>query len=137
MNDAVSFDGADYIIAGKITYTVAAESFWAFLLQDGGKKLWLRVGPGDEITTCQEVALVVPSPLPESIQYAKQTFTRTDTGQAKVSVEGAGGVKRGNVNYARYNAAIDSRLWFEDFGTETRVMAGQVIDVSELQVYRR
>ncbi|MEW5718305.1 MAG: hypothetical protein AB1817_06760, partial [Chloroflexota bacterium] len=63
LNDAVSFGGADYIIAGKITYSSAAGSFWAFLLQDSGKKLWLRVGPGDEIIACQEEKSSAPSPL--------------------------------------------------------------------------
>jgi len=137
LNDAVSFGGADYIVAGKITYSRAAGSFWAFLLQDGGKKLWLRVGPGTEIATCQEVKLGVPSPLPESIQHAKQTFTRADSGQAQATVEGAGGVKRGAVNYARYDADAGNRLWVEDFGAETRVMAGQVVGADELKTYRR
>jgi hypothetical protein len=137
LNDAVSFGGADYIVAGKITYSVASGSFWAFLLQDGGKKLWLRVGPGDEITTCQEVKLGVPSPLPETLTHDNQTFARADRGEAKVTVEGAGGVKRGSVEYARYRADAGSRLWLEDFGTETRVMAGQVVGANELKTYRR
>jgi hypothetical protein len=137
LNDAVSMSSADYIVAGKITYRIAAGSFWAFLLQDGGKKLWLRVGPGGEIATCQEIKLGVPSALPESIDYANQTFTRTDTGQAQVTVEGAGDVKRGRVNYARYQADTGDRLWLEDFGAETRVMAGQVINTGDLKVYRK
>lgn len=137
VNDAVSFRGSDYIVAGKITYTIAAGSFWAFLLQDGGNKLWLRVGPGGEIATCQEIKMSVPSPLPETLQRDKQTFTRGDTGTANVMVEGAGGVKRGSVSYARYAADDDSRLWIEDFGTETRVMQGQTADASELKSYKR
>ena len=137
LNDAVSFGSADYIVAGKITYSVASGSFWAFLLQDGGKKLWLRVGPGDEITTCQEVKLGVPSPLPETLTHDNQTFARADRGEAKVTVEGAGGVERGSVEYARYRADAGNRLWLEDFGTETRVMAGQVVGADELKTYRR
>jgi len=137
MNDAVTFDKTDYIVAGKITYTVAAGSFWAFLLQDGGQKRWLRVGPGGEIAVCQEIKLRVLSPLPDSLTYDSRTYTRGDSGQANVSVEGAGGVKRGSVNYARYTADDGNRLWVEDFGTGTRVMQGQTIDASELKTYRR
>ncbi len=137
LNDAVSFGGADYIVAGKITYSNTAGSFWAFLLQDGGKKLWVRVGPGEEIAVCQEVKSSVPSPLPETLTHDNQTFTRADAGQAKVTVEGAGGVKRGSVNYARYNSDAGNRLWLEDFGAETRAMAGQVIGIDELKTYRR
>jgi hypothetical protein len=119
-----------------MTYAVSTGSFWAFLLQDRQNKLWLRVGPASEIATCKEITFSVPSPLTESISYNKQTFKRIDAGNAKVDVAGAGGIKRGSVEYARY-AAADHRLWIEDFGSETRVMEGVVIDSSELQVYRR
>ncbi len=137
LNDAATYDGVDYVIAGKITYTIAAGSFWAFLLQDGKKKLWLRVGPGGELAVCQEVKPDVPSPLPDTLQYDNQALARGDSGQAKVSVEGAGGVKRGAVEYARYGTETGARLWVENFGTETRVMYGQTIEASELKVYRR
>ncbi len=137
MKDAVSYGGADYIVAGKITYSASAGSFWAFLLQDGGNKLWLRVGPGNEIATCQEVKISVPSPLPESLQQDRQTFTRGDAGTANVAVEGAGGVKRGSVSYARYAGGGDRRLWIEDFGAETRVMLGSTVDAMEIKSYRR
>lgn len=137
LKDAVSFSGADYIVAGKITYTISAGSFWAFLLQDGGNKLWLRVGPGTEIATCQEIKISVPSPLPESLQQDNQTFTRGDAGAASVAVEGAGGVKRGSVSYARYAGGDERRLWLEDFGAETRAMLGRTVDAQEIKSYRR
>ncbi|MEW5718306.1 MAG: hypothetical protein AB1817_06765, partial [Chloroflexota bacterium] len=65
------------------------------------------------------------------------TFARADTGQATVTVEGASGVKRGSVSYARYNSDAGNRLWLEDFGAESRAMAGQVIGIDELKIYRR
>ncbi|MBI5034170.1 MAG: DUF4178 domain-containing protein [Chloroflexi bacterium] len=136
LNDAVSYDNNDFIVSGKITYTISTGSFWAFLLQDGKNKAWLRVGPGEELSMCKEIKLDVSSPLPETIEHDKRTLTRNSTGQAKVSVEGAGGTKRGTVDYARYVDA-DARLWAENFGTETRVMYGQTIDSSELKVYRK
>ena len=136
LNDAVSFEGTDYIVAGKVTYNIAAGSFWAFLLQDRGKPLWLRAGPGNELAACQQVEFGVPFPPPETIEHHNQSFRRADAGQAKVTVEGAGGSRRGSVNYARYQSA-DTRMWIEDFGTETRVMTGQVIDAGELKVYRK
>ncbi len=137
VNDAVSLGSTDYIVAGKITYTVSAGSFWAYLLQDGGKKLWLRVGPGGEAATCKEIEFSVPSPLPDPVKYKNQVFARGDAGKANVMVEGAGGVKRGSVSYARYAADDDSRLWVEDFGTETRVMVGQTIDARDVTTYRK
>lgn len=137
LNDAVSYDDNDYLVAGKITYTISAGSFWAFLLQDGKKKLWLRVGPGGELAACQEIKLDVASPLPDTLKHDNQTLARGESGQAKVNVEGAGGAKRGTVEYARYAAESGARLWIEDFGPERRTMFGQTIDVSELKVYRK
>ncbi|MDE3090307.1 MAG: DUF4178 domain-containing protein [Chloroflexota bacterium] len=137
VNDAVSIGTVDYLVTGKATYTISSGSFWAFLLKDGGKQLWLRVGPGGEIATCQEVKISVPSPLPDSIKRENQMYTRGDAGSASVTVEGAGGVKRGSVDYARYTADDGARLWVEDFHSETRAMIGQTIDARELTVYQR
>lgn len=136
LNDALTYADTDYIVAGKLTYTIAAGSFWAFLLQDGRKQLWLRVGPAGELATCQEVKLDVLFPAPETLPVQGQIFTRAIEGKAQVSVEGAGGNRRGTVEYARYTNS-DARLWIENFGTETRAMVGQTIDVTELKVYRR
>lgn len=136
LNDAVTFAGVDYLVAGKITFTPPTGSFWAILLQDGGKQVWLRIAPGNEIAACQEIRLVVPSPLPDSLTHDNQTWACEITGQATAVVEGAGGAKRGTVNYARY-LANSQRLWVEDFGGETRVMLGDLISASEIKVYRR
>jgi hypothetical protein len=136
LKDALTFDGIDYLITGKLTYTIDAGSFWVYLLQDGKKYLWLRVGPGGEIATCQEVQLDVLFPAPATLTFERQTFVREIEGTARVSVEGASGTQRGEVDYARYTNA-DARLWIENFGNEARAMIGQIIDVTELKVYRR
>ncbi len=137
LNDAIEYAATDYLVAGKITYTIPTGSFWAFLLQDGNQKLWLRVGPGNEIATCKQIQFTVSSPLPETLEYSGERLTRNTSGQAHVSVEGAGGVKRGTVEYARYGADSGARLWIENFGTETRIMFGHTLDVTEVKIYRR
>ncbi|MBI4787657.1 MAG: DUF4178 domain-containing protein [Chloroflexi bacterium] len=137
LRDAVSFGGTDYLVAGKLVYSISGGPFWALMLQDGGQKRWLRVGPGNELAVCDEIVLDVRSPLPDTLEYDGQSFVRGDAGSANVSVEGAGGTKRGSANYARYRSDAGSHLWVEDFGSETRTMAGQAVDASELRVYRR
>jgi len=136
LNDAVSYDGNDFIVSGKITYAISTGPFWAFLLQDSKNKSWLRVGPGDVVSMCQEIALNAPTPLPETIAYDKRSLARDASGQAKVSVEGAGGMKRGTVDYARY-ADAEAQLWIENFGNEIRSLYGQIIAIDELKIYRR
>ncbi|MBI5305062.1 MAG: DUF4178 domain-containing protein [Chloroflexi bacterium] len=137
LNDAVTFEGTDYLVAGKITFTARGATFFAFLLADGARKNWLRVGPNDAIGWCDEIALRVPTPPPDSLEYDKQSFTRVESGTANANVVGASGSKRGSVNYARYTGELGSVLWAEDYGAETRVMLGRAIDATEIQVYRR
>lgn len=137
LNDAIEYAATDYLVAGKLTYTIATGSFWAFLLQDSNQKLWLRVGPGNEITACKQIQFTVSSPLPETLEYSGETLTRNTSGQAQVNVEGVSGVKRGTVEYARYNSESGARLWIENFGAETRVMFGHTLDVTKVKIYRR
>jgi hypothetical protein len=137
LNDAVSFDGSDYIIVGKMVYAIARGSFWAYLLQDGSKQHWLRIGPGNELATCQEVELDVPSELSDTLNFKTDSYQRMYSGTAKVSVEGSGGARHASVEYAVYGSNRSDRLWIENFGVETRVMAGQVIEANELKVYRK
>ncbi len=137
LRDAVAFGNSDYVLTGKITYTTPSGSFWAFLMQDGGKRQWLRVGPGTEISVCQEIQLAPGVPQSDTLVYDGQSYTRADMATANVNVEGAGGARRGSLSYARYSADAGRRVWVEDFGTEIRLMAGQTVDASELKVYRR
>lgn len=137
LRDAVALRNRDYVLTGQVTYTTQGGSFWAFLMQDGGKRQWLRVGPGTEISVCQEIQIAGTAPQSDTLVYDGQSYTRADMATANVSVEGAGGARRGSVNYARYTADAGRRVWVEDFGTEIRSMAGQTVDASELKVYRR
>ncbi|MGE5265691.1 MAG: DUF4178 domain-containing protein [Acidobacteriota bacterium] len=137
LRDAISWGNNDYVLTGKVTYTIPTGSFWAFLIEDGGKRQWLRIGPSTEIAMCQEIQLAAPSPQSETLVYDSQSYSRGDSGTAKVSVEGAGGARRGSVSYARYIADAGRRVWVEDFGTEIRSMAGQTVDANELKVYHR
>ncbi len=137
LKDAVSYGGTDYLIAGKITYSMPTGSFWAYQLQDGGQENWLRVGPGNEIEFCRVVQFDIPKTLPETLQYQDLTLTRQFQGTANVTVEGAGGNKRGSVNYLRYIGAPDVRLWIENFEAETRVSYGHTVDSTEIKSYRR
>jgi hypothetical protein len=106
-------------------------------LEDRGEKRWLRVGPANEIAVLQEISYSVPSPLPNTLTYQGTTFTLAEQGAANVSVEGAGGLRTGSVNYARYGAEGGARLWIEDWGTETKVQFGQIADPFELKLYRK
>jgi hypothetical protein len=135
--DAVSYGGTDYLVTGRITYSVGPGNFYAFLLQDRDSKNWLRVGPNQELAVAREVSFNVPSPLPESINYSGKNYVRTDQGAANVTVEGASGTKPGSVTYARFTIEGGGRLWVEDWGTETRVQSGQVVDPMEIKLYRK
>jgi hypothetical protein len=137
LQDAVSYGDVDYLVTGKMTYAASQGAFWAFLLRDGSQERWLRVGPGNEVVIGRQVNYTLARPFPDSIEYETQPMSRTNAGTANITVEGAGGVKRGSVEYASYADASGSRLWVEDFGIETRASWGQVVDPTDLKTYRR
>lgn len=137
MNDAISYDKTDYLVAGHVTYSVAAGNFYAYLLRDRDNQKWLRVGPNNELAVADEVQFSVPSPLPDSLTYSGKAYTVAEKGAANVQVEGASGNQTGSVNYHRYNADGGARLYVEDWGTEVRVQAGTVVDPFEIKLYRK
>ncbi|MGE5138333.1 MAG: DUF4178 domain-containing protein, partial [Rudaea sp.] len=137
LGDAVSDGPTDYIVAGRITYSVASGKFYAYLLQDHEPNHWLRFSQNQELSITQEIAFTVPSPLPDTLTYSATTYTRAEEGAASVTVEGPTGAQPGAVNYARYTADGGGRLWVEDWGTETRVQAGKVVDPQEIRLYRK
>ena len=137
LGDAVSYEGADYLIGGRVTYAVAAGRFYAYLLEDKEPVHWLRITLNQELSVTEAINFSVPSPLPDTLTYGGKTYTRADQGAASVSVEGPTGAKPGSVNYTRYNADGGGRLWVEDWGTETQVQAGTVVDPMEIKLYRK
>ncbi len=137
INDAISFDKTDYLVAGRVTYSVASGKFYSYLLRDRDNQKWLRVGPNNELAVADEVQFSVPAPLPDALSYGGKNYTVAEQGAANVSVEGASGNQAGAVNYHRYNADGSARLYVEDWGTEVRVQAGNVVDPLEVKLYRK
>lgn len=137
LNDAISFDKTDYLVAGRVVYSVAAGKFYAYLLRDRDNQKWLRVGPNNELAVASEVQFSVPAPLPETLSFGGKTYTVAEQGAANVQVEGASGNQTGSVNYHRYSADGGARLYVEDWGTEVRVQAGSVVDPFEVKLYRK
>lgn len=136
ISDAVSFDDTDFIISGKIAYNDAGKKFWSFALRDRSIVKWLRVGPGDQVAMCTEIKFPVASPPPDSVEYQGKKLMQDQSGTANVTVDGAGGTRRGSVEYSIY-LLNDSRLWIEKFGPDTRSMFGQTVDASDLKVYKK
>lgn len=137
INDAISFDKTDYLVGGRVTYSVASGKFYAYLLRDRDNQKWLRVGPNNELAVASEVQFSVPAPLPDTLTYGGKSYTVAEQGAANVQVEGASGNQTGAVNYHRYNADGGARLYVEDWGTEVRVQAGNVVDPFEVKLYRK
>jgi len=137
LNDAISYDKTDYLVAGRVVYSVASGKFYAFPLRDRDNAKWLRVGPNNELAVAAEVNFSVPDPLPDTLTFNGKNYTLAEQGAANVQVEGASGTQNGSVNYHRYQADGGARLWVEDWGTEVRVTAGSVVDPFEVKLYRK
>lgn len=137
LKDAMSLRNSDYIVVGKITYTAQTETFWAYQLQGGVDETWLHVGPSAEISLHNPVKYELTSPAPEMIDLNGRMFNRVRAGTTFAKVEGIGGSRSGQVTFGVYSAPDDSRLWIEQYGTGSRTTLGQIVDPSEIRVYRR
>jgi hypothetical protein len=75
--------------------------------------------------------------MPETLAYDGKNYTVAEQGAANVQVEGASGTQNGAVNYHRYQADGGARMWVENWGTEMRVSAGNLVDPFEVKLYRK
>lgn len=91
IGDIVQHDHTDWVVEGKLTYTVSAYYWFEYLLQDGDRIAWLAVEEDDRV----EVSLLEPNntldikkidinhPPPE-IKLADEIYKYKDSGVARM-----------------------------------------------------
>ena len=134
--DALTHAGTDYLIAGKITYASREGRWYAYLLQDGGTRRWLRVGDEGPVI-CEEIELPLTTPPPQILEVEGESFEQVGHSSATATVEGPTGRRRGRVESWRYASALGEWLLVERWGERIVVSRGQAIDADELQLWPR
>lgn len=138
VNDALTYDGIDYLIVARIAYDAQGTALYAYQLEDTGADRWLRVGPtSDEVALFDVVEEDVSAPPAEVMDVGGETFRRTGAGQARAYLVGPGGRREGLAEYWLYTSDSGGRLWIEKWGEDLRVHSGQPVDADQVKVWPR
>jgi hypothetical protein len=138
-DDALSYEGVDYLVVARVMYDERGHLSFAYRLEDGGAYHWLRV-PMDRdaaVYLYDEVEFDTPVPPAETVELEGVVFRQTTAGKARAYVVGPGGRRQGVVDYWLYEAPTGEALWIERWGEELRAHRGMRIDVERLQVWPR
>ncbi len=138
VDDALTYDGVDYVVVAKITYDVRGTMWYAYQIEDGSTERWLRVGAaGEGVALLERVGEEVAIPPDETLSLAGESFQRLTEGQAKAYVLGPGGRREGMAEYWLYASDAGTRLWIERWGTDVRVHRGTLVDVDQIKLWPR
>jgi hypothetical protein len=137
INDAMTYEGTDYLISARASYRAEGREWVAYQLKDGGTERWLRASHG-EPALLERVDVAIGRPLPACLEVAGERFDRTASGTVEALVEGPGGQRRGTIAFARYkSAASGETLVAEDWGDAIHVWRGQPIELGFLKLWPR
>ena len=137
LEDAVSYEGSDYLVRGVLTYFAGGRSWNAYQLHDGKQERWLEVRRQGA-----ETAWYAPrSPVPdqaETVAVDGESFTRVENGSASVGIQSGAGTQEGVfVDYARYSSTLGDRLLLERWPDGPRALLGRDVAPEDLQLWTK
>ncbi|MFQ5593791.1 MAG: DUF4178 domain-containing protein [Anaerolineae bacterium] len=138
VDDALSYEGIDYLVVVKVAYDEQGAMSYAYRLEDTDTDRWLRVGPAsDEVALFDVVDEGVATPPAETLEMAGESFRPTGGGSAKAYIVGPGGRREGIADYWLYTSDAGDQLWIEKWGDDIRVHRGKPVDVEQVRVWPR
>jgi hypothetical protein len=137
LEDAVSYEGADYLVRAALTYFAGGRSWRAYQLHDGRQERWLEVRAQGA-----DVAWYAPHTPVEargsSVEVDGATYGQQEAGSASVSIESAAGAQEGVlVQYWRYGAPTGDRLVAEQWPDGPRALLGWTVAAEDLQLWTK
>lgn len=137
LEDAVSYEGGDYLVRAALTYFAGGRSWRAYQLHDGRQERWLEVRAQGADTAWYEPHAPVEVN-GTSVELDGATYQQQDAGTASVSIESAAGSQEGVlVEYRRLNAPTGDRLIVERWPDGPRAMVGRVVAPEDLQLWTK
>ena len=139
IGDIVQHMGIDWVVEGKLTYTVDGYTWFEYMLQDNNDIRWLSVEEDDTV----EVALLEASdrldisqtPPPRQLTFADENYKCVDSGVATVtSISAVQHCKPQTCEYFDYEGSNDKVLSIEVWGGETKVTVGYRINPRSLTI---
>ena len=136
-NDALTIDGEDYVVTGRLEWSEGATVWHSYLLGGGEGEVWLLSEQGGT-----RLAVMRPVPVPPAVGASTVAaegaqWTLGDRGTATVSVSSASGSRGGLfVNYLRYEGA-GGFLWVEEWDEGPKAMLGRQERADTIELWIR
>ena len=137
LEDAVSFEGEDYVVRGVLEYFGGGRRWRTYQLHDGRQERWLEVRADGTRLTWLERRHEPASEGDGDVVFDGVTFRPAERGAASVSIESAAGRQEGVlVEYRRYSA--DSNvLSVEAWPDGERVLVGRTVAREDLDLWTK
>ncbi|HEU5315662.1 MAG TPA: DUF4178 domain-containing protein [Chloroflexota bacterium] len=137
LEDAVSYEGSDYVVRGVLDYFAGGRRWRVYQLHDGQEERWLEVrGDGAQLAMLTRLS-AVPSVAGDSATHDGAEYRTADRGAATVSIESAAGRQEGIlVEYRRLTSGSDV-LTVEDWPDGARALAGRSVAREDLDLWTK
>ena len=136
LGDAVSRDGADYLVETSVSYFAGGRTWWLYRLESGRDEAWLYVGPG-----ALSLAWLTPTDAPAepgspNLEHDGTACQLEESATAAASVQTRGGPQAGGtVTTWRYTCADGQQLLLERWPDGARAYGGRPIKPSDLEIW--
>jgi hypothetical protein len=136
LGDIVQYEGADWVVEGRLTFDDDGYSWFEYMLQDGDTIRWLSVEEDDrvEVTWVETVTdLEISGEPPRQLTYGGVTYQRGDSGTARMTRIGTTMNKQAQIcRYVDYSGPGEQTLSIENWNGELEVNVGRRIRPSAL-----
>ena len=138
IGDIVQYMGVDWVVEGKLTYTVDEYSWLEYMLQDDNEIRWLSVDEDDTV----EVALLeatdrldISESPPQQLNFADENYKCVDSGVARMTRLGTIQRRKAQTcEYFDYKGSDDKVLSIEVWDGEIEVTVGYRINPRSLTI---
>lgn len=138
VNDVVTYDLEDYIVAGKIVYNDSGYTWTAYNLKGDAKYIWLAAELDDELELgiYERVVAPVPDQIGEELTVDGTTYYLEEQSSARITeVQGQAGARVGQqVAYWDFESEEGTYLSIERWGGDLEISKGYAIKESELKI---
>lgn len=136
VGDAVTWDGADYVVETTVSYFVGGRTWWLHRLQAEQDERWLYVASG-ALSLAHFTPLESPfEPGQPHLEHDGATCRLDESTTAAAEVHTRGGPQSGgSVTIWRYACPTDRLLWLERWPDGTRAYSGRPISPTALEIW--
>jgi len=138
LNDAVTVDGQDWLVAAR-TRVDGAAPWTDYLLRDGDVTKWLIV-PGDPsrpLALTEQVDFWTRVPPVTPLIFGGVTYSLVEHLSGAGTITGTAGERTGNVNAYVYSGVDGAYLVLRDWGSDRQALVGHTVGRNDVEFYPR